>query len=240
MEVVKKLSELIELMYLCERPKRRIFSEVESALLAIVSPVLVVLSKGAAFPLLIILLSIALSIMIGEKFLRFLKSTLFFIPLFSLAIAIPRAFLEPSYGLSGAAIFTLRVWAALSIPTLIARSYGIPYISIGLASLGLPKDLAMLISISSIDIITSARIIWNSALALASRGAPKLGIRELGYFAGYQLVRGYERGERVNMAFIMRGGEETVRKSVLSIKFTLLMLLLLFSFIVLGVIFPVF
>jgi len=207
MEAVKKLGEYLELMYFCEKPKRRIFSEADSAALALMVPILVVLSRGVFFPLFVIAASILLAVIIGEKPSRFLQSTLLFIPLFSLAIAVPRALLQPSFGFYGAAVFSLRVWAALSLPSLLTRSYGVPYIARGLQKIGMPGEIAYLITVTSIDTITAARITSASALALISRGTPCIGLRELGYFIGYQLIRGYERGERVNAAFISRGGD---------------------------------
>lgn len=233
MEAVKKISEFAELLYFCEKPKRKILSEADSAALVLLSPVLVVLSKGAEFPLIVIIFSLFLSFLIGEKISRFLLSTLLFIPIFSLAIALPRALIDPSFGLYGAIVFFLRVWAALSLPSLLTRSYGIQYIIIGLPKLRIPKEIAYLILITSIDVITTTRLIFNSSLMLISRGTPRLKFKDLGYFIGYQLVRGYERGERVNASFISRGGEGYVmRETKLTWKFFMFLAILISMFVI--------
>ncbi|MGC8996415.1 MAG: hypothetical protein ACP5J1_00835 [Fervidicoccaceae archaeon] len=217
MEAVKKLSEFAEITYLCEKPKRKILSEADSASLVLFSPILVVLSRGMIFPIIVISFSLLISTLIGEKVSKFLRSTLLFIPLFSLAVVLPRAVLDPSFGFYGAGIFSLRVWAALSFPSLLTRSYGVPYIASGLHKLGIPREFAYLLMITSLDAIATARLIYNSTLMLISRGMPSFRMRDLGYFIGYQLVRGYERGERVNAAFISRGGEDYIMRET---KFT--------------------
>jgi energy-coupling factor transporter transmembrane protein EcfT len=233
MEAIKGLEEFIELSYLADRPKRKIFSEADAAFLAISCPFLVVLSKGAFFPSFVISLSLVLAITIGESLSRFIKSSLFFIPLFSLAIALPRAFWDPGFGLYGAVVFTLRVWGALSIPSLLTRSYGLPYISYGLASIRIPEGFAYLIMMTSIDAISMARFIWSSSLAFLSRGVPKLRLKDLGYFFGYQLVRGYERGERMNMAFISRGGGNVgIKRSKITKTSMLILAILLAAFFI--------
>ncbi|HEW64092.1 hypothetical protein IOK49_04760 [Fervidicoccus fontis] len=234
MEALKKLSEFIEKSYLADYHKiNRFFSEADAALISLVTPILVVLSKDIRFSLVIIFSSFLVAFLMKESLLRQLKNTLFFIPLFSLAVAVPRYFIDPSFGIYGLLEFFFKVWAALSFPTLMARCYGVERLASGFASIGIPSGFSSLLALTSIDALISTRMLWNSVLMLQSRGGLKVSLKEIGYFVGFQFLRSFERGERINLAYLSRGGMEiSLRRSSLSIKIVPFMLTIFILFII--------
>jgi len=255
MSMIKKLSEFLELNYLSEKLSSRNgliqgFSDLEKTLLVIMSPFLVVLSN-VLFSLFCIVLSLIMSLLSGLSVKNFLLRTLFFIPVFSLIIALPRAFMMDGTilysvnflwwglrltkeGLWIAFLFTLKVWAALSIPVIIVTVSGFRSIVNGFSVFHFPKIFTELLIVTYVNIYSMVRSIIVSVIAFESRTVKRVKLKFIGLMFGYQLVKGYERSERVYMAMLSRGGFNMPKYAVsgYNIKFLFIFSLMIFFYVI--------
>jgi len=255
MSMIKRLSEFLELNYLSESLANRnglvqSFSDVERVLLVVVTPFLVVLSN-ILFSIFCIILSFVLSSLSGLSVKKFLLRTLFFIPVFSLAVSLPRAFMIDGTviydvrflwwslkltreGLWVIFSFTLKVWAALSMPVTIVTISGFRSIVNGFNALRLPKIFIELLMIAYVNIYSMVKNVIVSVMAFESRAVERVKLKSIGLMFGYQLVKGYEKSERMYMAMLSRGGYNVPRHDVsrYGAKFLFIIFLMIIFYVI--------
>lgn len=245
---VKKVSEFFELSYIAERAqlKNGLFqslSHAEKALFAIVPPFAVILVDNAYYSLFVLFIALFLSLLSHLSISSFMKRTLFFIPLFSLAISVPKGFLVEgntflSFSFFGHSLalsdnglhyiysFTLRVWAALSFPVSVTIAAGLMSLLKGLEDLGFPRAFTEVATYSYLSLYSIVKDASKASMSFTSRTPGKMKLKDIGNLFGSVLVRELSRGERTYFAYASRGlGHLSLRKSGkrLSVKGILLL-----------------
>lgn len=256
MSMIKRLSEFLELNYLSENLVNRngliqSFSDFEKTLLVVMAPFLVVLSNSILFSIFCIILSFIMSLLSGLSVKKFLLRTLFFIPVFSLAVSLPRAFMIDGVvlydvrflwwslkltreGLWVISSFTLKVWAALSMPVTVVTISGFRSIVNGFSEFRLPKIFIELLMVTYVNIYSMVKNVIVSVMAFESRAVKRVRLKFIGLMFGYQLVKGYERSERMYMAMLSRGGYNMPRRNVsrYNVKFLFIFLLMIVFYVI--------
>lgn len=180
-------------------------------------------SRSLASPLLFILFAISLALASSIPLRSFLVRTLVFIPLFALAIVSPIPLISAgstfttvgfgpirfsvTEGLYTAGAFVLRVWACVSLATLLVLTTDFPTIVKGLERLGVPKIFAMMIMVTYRYIFFFLNMIQRMLMAKESRTMKTKTGQILGSLAsnlGALLIRAYEEGEKVYLAMCSR------------------------------------
>lgn len=158
------------------------------------------------------LLSIILAFASGINIVFFLKRVWFFIPIFTLVIAIPALFMN---GPVPAAIFVLRVIACVSFAVLITITTRHSRLLRSLQSIGVPAIFIQVLDMSYRYIFLFMKTFEEMHLGLKSRLIRKLGARNARYWVASRISHLFKRSlkmsEEVYLAMVARGYTGEIR-----------------------------
>jgi cobalt/nickel transport system permease protein len=150
--------------------------------------------------------SLILALASGINIIFFIKRVWFFIPIFTLVIAIPAIFMQ---NLEAAIIFVLRVATCVSFAVLMAVSTKHRELFKSLRSLGVPNIFIQILDMTYRYIFFFVKVFEEMHLGLKSRLVKKFDKKSawhwIGSRIGYLFKRSVKMSEEVYMAMVARG-----------------------------------
>lgn len=151
-------------------------------------------------------ISVLLAVLSGISMPFFLKRVWFFIPMFTLFIAIPAVFM---YGISSAVIFILRVATCVSFAVLLAITTKHNMLLRALRYFFIPNIFIQILDMTYRYIFFFVKVFEEMHIGLKSRLIRKFGNKEarkwVGSRMGYLFKRSVKMSEEVYMAMLARG-----------------------------------
>lgn len=151
-------------------------------------------------------LSLVLALLSGIRILYYIKRVWFFIPIFTLFIAIPAVF---THGLTTAVLFVLRVADCVSFVVLITVTTRHVQLLKSLRSLGIPSIFVNVLDMMYRYISLFIQIFEDMHLSLKSRLVRRFNAKAARYWISSRMVfmfkRSLKMSEDVYMAMIARG-----------------------------------
>lgn len=157
--------------------------------------------------------SVLLAVLSGIKVIFFIKRVWFFIPVFTLFIAIPAVFTQ---GLSSAAIFVLRVTACVSFVVEITITTKHNHLIKSLKALGVPPIFIQVLDMTYRYIFLYIKAFEDMHMSLKGRLVKKLGQRDARRWVASRISTLFKKSikmsEEVYMAMLARGYAIEVKK----------------------------
>lgn len=162
--------------------------------------------RNISYLVILYILSIVLAAASGVHIIFFIKRVWFFIPIFTLFIAIPAIFM---HGILPAILFVLRVTACVSFAVLMTITTRHSVLLKALRSLGIPNIFTQILDMTYRYIFFFVKVFEEMHTALKARIVKKFDKRSsrrwIASRIGFLFRRSIKMGEDVYMAMIARG-----------------------------------